>query len=58
MLDTRGADEPAAMDIEVREAGTVAEVLAGVTGGAVAFRGSWARGGARSTRLLCATARR
>ena len=44
VLDTRGADEQAAMDIEVREAGAVAQVLAGIAGGAVAFRGSWAAG--------------
>ena len=44
VLDTRGADEQAAMDIEVREAGAVAQVLAGIAGGAVAFRGAWAAG--------------
>ncbi|MEE3088134.1 MAG: 5'-3' exonuclease H3TH domain-containing protein, partial [Actinomycetota bacterium] len=44
VLDTRGTDEQAAIDIEVREAGAVAEVLAGVSSGAVAFRGSWAAG--------------
>ena len=44
VLDTRAAVEQAAMDIEVREAGAVAEVLAGVSSGAVAFRGSWAAG--------------
>ncbi len=44
VIDTRGADEQAAMDIEVREAGAVAQVLAGIAGGAVAFRGSWAAG--------------
>ena len=32
------------MDIEIREVGSVRQVLAGVTGGAVAFRGSWAVG--------------
>ena len=32
------------MDIEIREAGAVPQVLAGVTVGAMAFRGTWAAG--------------
>ena len=42
--DNRGHDEPPAMDIEIREAGAVPQVLAGVTVGAMAFRGTWAAG--------------
>ncbi len=42
--DNRGHDEPPAMDIEIREAGAVPQVLAGVAVGAMAFRGTWAAG--------------